>query len=68
VFQRTLPEWDPLNFAPHVKQPTLMVNGRYDYSLPAETSKSLYSELWGPRRTKNATSSWKPAMSRPTTW
>jgi len=45
-----------------------MVNGRYDYSLPAETSKSLYSELWGPRRTKNATSSWKPAMSRPTTW
>jgi hypothetical protein len=39
VFQGTLPECGLLNFALHVKQPTLTVNGRYDYSLPAETSQ-----------------------------
>jgi cephalosporin-C deacetylase-like acetyl esterase len=38
-FQKTLPECDALNFAPHVKQPTLMVNGRYDYFFPAEASQ-----------------------------
>jgi len=38
-FHRTPPECDPFNFAPHVKQPKLMVNGRYDYFFPAETSQ-----------------------------
>ncbi|MGI9103307.1 MAG: bifunctional serine/threonine-protein kinase/formylglycine-generating enzyme family protein [Terriglobales bacterium] len=37
--QKTLPECDPFNFAPRVKQPTLMVNGRYDYFFPVETSQ-----------------------------
>ncbi len=37
--QKTLPECDPLNFAPRVKQPTLMVNGRYDYFFPTATSQ-----------------------------
>jgi eukaryotic-like serine/threonine-protein kinase len=53
VFQRTLPECDPLNFAPHVKQPTLMVNGRYDYSLPSETSQvPLFRTLGSPEKEK----------------
>src|SRR5262249_7492243 len=30
------PEIDPINFAPRVRMPTLMVNGRYDFELPVE--------------------------------
>jgi eukaryotic-like serine/threonine-protein kinase len=33
------PEADPLNFAPLVTQPVLMINGRYDFLLPLETSQ-----------------------------
>ncbi len=32
-----LPEADPMNFAPHVKIPVLMLNGRYDFWIPLET-------------------------------
>ena len=34
--EKTLPEIDPINFAPHVKIPVLMINGRYDFELPLE--------------------------------
>jgi cephalosporin-C deacetylase-like acetyl esterase len=34
-----LPEADPLNFAPRVRVPVLMVNGRYDYIFPVESSQ-----------------------------
>ena len=52
-FQRTLPECDALNFAPHVKQPTLMVNGRYDYFFPAEASQMpLFRALGSPEKDK----------------
>lgn len=52
-FQRTLPECDAINFAPHVKQPTLMVNGRYDYFFPVETSQlPLFRSLGTPDRDK----------------
>ena len=52
-FQRTLPECDAFNFAPHVKQPTLMVNGRYDYFFPAETSQvPLFRALGSPEKEK----------------
>jgi formylglycine-generating enzyme required for sulfatase activity/dienelactone hydrolase len=33
------PEADPVNFAPRVKQPILMVNGREDFDLPYETAQ-----------------------------
>lgn len=33
------PEIDQLNFAPRVTIPTLMLNGRYDYIFPLETSQ-----------------------------
>ena len=36
---RTLPEVDPLNFAPRVTAPLLMLNGRYDPFFPTETSQ-----------------------------
>jgi formylglycine-generating enzyme required for sulfatase activity/dienelactone hydrolase len=41
------PEVDPVNFAPHVKIPVLMVNGRYDYVLPLETSQEPLFRLLG---------------------
>jgi formylglycine-generating enzyme required for sulfatase activity len=33
------PESDPVNFAPRVHQPVLMVNGREDFDLPYETAQ-----------------------------
>jgi len=45
--QDTLPEVDPLNFAPHVLQPTLMINGRYDFFFPVETSQQPLFALLG---------------------
>lgn len=33
------PESDPVNFAPHVKVPVLMVNGREDFDLPYATAQ-----------------------------
>jgi dienelactone hydrolase len=35
---RPRPEVDPLNYAPHVKLPVLMLNGRYDLVFPLESS------------------------------
>jgi len=34
---KVLPEADPMNFAPRVKAPVLMINGRYDFGFPLET-------------------------------
>ena len=36
---RQVPEVDPLNFAPRVTVPTLIVNGRYDFPFPVESSQ-----------------------------
>ncbi len=46
-FQRTLPEVEPFNFAPNVRIPVLMVNGRYDYFFPVETSHVPFFRLFG---------------------
>jgi len=37
--QQSLPEADALHFAPHVRQPVLMVNGRYDFFFPLDTTQ-----------------------------
>ncbi len=42
-----LPEADPFNFAPYVRQPMLMVNGRYDFVFPVETSQRPLFDLLG---------------------
>ena len=42
-----LPEVDPLNFAPRVKMPVLMLNGRYDDVVPLEASQRPLYELLG---------------------
>ena len=41
------PETDPINFAPRVRVPTLMVNGRYDFECPIETSQRPLFRLLG---------------------
>jgi len=42
-----LPEVDQLNFAPRVTIPTLMLNGRYDFFFPVETSQLPMFRLLG---------------------
>lgn len=32
-------EIDQLNYAPHLKQPTLMINGRHDFIFPYQTAQ-----------------------------
>jgi eukaryotic-like serine/threonine-protein kinase len=50
---KVLPEADPFNFAPHVKVPMLMLNGRYDFDEPLETCQEpLFRALGTPPRDK----------------
>lgn len=37
--QKALPEADQINFAPRIHIPTLMLNGRYDFFFPIDTSQ-----------------------------
>jgi len=46
-FQKTLPEVDAINFAPRVKQPALMINGRYDNFFPVDSSQEPMFRLLG---------------------
>jgi cephalosporin-C deacetylase-like acetyl esterase len=45
--QPALPEADQINFAPRVKVPVLMLNGRYDFFFPTETSQEPLFGLLG---------------------
>jgi serine/threonine protein kinase/formylglycine-generating enzyme required for sulfatase activity len=45
--QESLPEVDPVNFAPLVTVPVLMLNGRYDYFYPTATSQEPHFTLLG---------------------
>jgi cephalosporin-C deacetylase-like acetyl esterase len=45
--QRSSPEVDELNFAPRVKVPVLMLNGRFDFFYPTETSQMPMFRLLG---------------------
>ena len=49
-----LPETDLLNFAPRVKVPTLMVNGREDFAFPLETAQRPLFRLLGPEHKHHA--------------
>ena len=46
-FNRPLPMVDELNFAPRVRVPVLMVNGRFDNSSPLDSSQRPMFELLG---------------------
>ena len=41
------PEIDPLNYAPRVRIPTLLLNGRYDFEAPFETAQRPLFDLLG---------------------
>jgi formylglycine-generating enzyme required for sulfatase activity/dienelactone hydrolase/predicted Ser/Thr protein kinase len=45
--QRTLPEVDQINFVSRVRIPVLMLNGKYDYYYPPETSQKPMFVLLG---------------------
>lgn len=53
--QKTQPEADPFNYLPRVTLPVLMLNGRYDFYFPVETSQRPYFERLG---TPSADKSW----------
>ena len=46
-FGKKMPEVDELNFAPRVKVPTLLVDGRYDGFYPLETSQIVMFRFLG---------------------
>jgi serine/threonine protein kinase/formylglycine-generating enzyme required for sulfatase activity/predicted esterase len=46
-FHRSLPEVDTINFAPRVKQPTLMLNGHYDFFFPVDSTQEPFYRLLG---------------------
>jgi pimeloyl-ACP methyl ester carboxylesterase len=47
------PEVDPINFAPRLKVPTLLLNGRYDFTFPVEDfQRPLFRLLGAPEKDK----------------
>jgi dienelactone hydrolase len=46
-FPQVRPEVDPVNFLPRIQVPTLMINGRYDFYFPVETSQKPMFRLLG---------------------
>jgi cephalosporin-C deacetylase-like acetyl esterase len=51
---RPLPEIDAFNFAPRVTIPTLMINGRYDFTFPLETTqRPMFAMLGTPAEHKS---------------
>jgi eukaryotic-like serine/threonine-protein kinase len=46
-FQKAFPEAEPINFLPRIKMPVLMLNGRYDYYFPVESSQNPMFEALG---------------------
>ncbi len=50
---RGRPEADPINFAPRVKIPVLMINGRYDFVLPIDrVQKPMFDWFGTPEKDK----------------
>jgi eukaryotic-like serine/threonine-protein kinase len=49
-FGRSLPEVSVVNFLPRVKQPTLMLNGRYDFFFPVASSQEPFYRLLGSKK------------------
>jgi eukaryotic-like serine/threonine-protein kinase len=46
-FQHARPEAEALHFAPRVRVPSLMLNGRYDFFFPVDTSQRFMFQLIG---------------------
>ncbi len=51
MFQKALPEADPINFVGRVRLPVLMVNGRWDSAFPVETAQlPIFRRLGTPEK------------------
>ena len=46
-FGQDLPEADPKNFLPRNRRPVLMLNGRYDFTFPPDSSQAPMFRLFG---------------------
>ena len=46
-FEHPIPGTDQVDFAPRVKKPVLMVNGRYDWTFPPLSSQNPFFEMLG---------------------
>ncbi len=49
-YSHSLPEVDKINFLPRVKQPTLLLNGHYDFFFPVESTQIPFFNLLGPKK------------------
>jgi dienelactone hydrolase len=49
-FQRSLPEVDTVNFVSRVKQPVLMLNGRYDFFFPEQSTQDPLFRMLGTKK------------------
>lgn len=49
-FQPSLPEVDVVNFVSRVKQPVLMLNGRYDFYFPVESTQEPFYQMLGSKK------------------
>jgi eukaryotic-like serine/threonine-protein kinase len=47
TMERSRPEVDPVNFLPRIRIPVLMLNGKYDYYYPSETSQKPFFTFLG---------------------
>jgi formylglycine-generating enzyme required for sulfatase activity/tRNA A-37 threonylcarbamoyl transferase component Bud32 len=64
-FQRALPEADQINYVPRIKQPTLMLNGKYDHYYPLETSQRPMFSLLGAQDKRHVISDAGHLLPRP---
>ena len=65
--QNAQPEADPFNYLPRVRQPVLMLNGRYDFYFPVETSQRPYFDRLGTARPDKAWMVYDGSHSVPST-
>jgi eukaryotic-like serine/threonine-protein kinase len=49
-FQRPLPEVDVINFITRVEQPVLMLNGRYDFFFPVDSTQEPFYQMLGSKK------------------
>jgi eukaryotic-like serine/threonine-protein kinase len=49
-FHRSLPEVDTINYISRVKQPTLMLNGHYDFFFPVDSTQEPFYRLLGSKK------------------
>ena len=48
TMERGRPEVEPINYLPRIKSPVLMLNGKYDFFFPSETSQKPFYNFLGP--------------------